>query len=162
VPDGVVLSPAETVAEAQRLLDADRPFHAHEVLEAAWKSGPREERDLWQGLAQIAVGLTHARRGNARGAVALLERGADRISGFASDEVDGGSPYGIDVTGVRAHARTLAAGIRGKGLGAVSGDALRPRLSAPTERADSAPTDRADFAPLDRSDGPDGETGRSG
>jgi hypothetical protein len=40
------------------------PFAAHEVLEARWKAGPDEERDLWQGLAQICVGLTHAARGN--------------------------------------------------------------------------------------------------
>ena len=30
------------------------------------ESGPGAERDLWQGLAQIAVGLTHAQRGNGR------------------------------------------------------------------------------------------------
>ncbi|MYT22433.1 DUF309 domain-containing protein, partial [Streptomyces sp. SID7760] len=36
-PEGVVRTPAETVAEAQRLLDAGMPFHAHEVFEDAWK-----------------------------------------------------------------------------------------------------------------------------
>jgi hypothetical protein len=86
MPEDIALTPAETLVEAQRLLDADRPFHAHEVLEAAWKSGPEGERDLWQGLAQLAVGLTHARRGNARGAVALLQRGADRIAPYAVDQ----------------------------------------------------------------------------
>src|SRR5436190_733808 len=80
-----------------------RPFHAHEVLEAAWKSGPAGERDLWQGLAQIAVGLTHARRGNARGAVALLSRGAERVRGYqggAGSQRAGGrlaSPFGMNV-----------------------------------------------------------------
>ncbi|WP_211882206.1 DUF309 domain-containing protein, partial [Pseudarthrobacter albicanus] len=44
------------------------PFAAHEVLEARWKAGPAEERNLWQGLAQICVGLTHAARGNSVGA----------------------------------------------------------------------------------------------
>ncbi len=39
-PEGVVRTPAQTLAEAQRLLDAGRPFHAHEVLEDAWKSAP--------------------------------------------------------------------------------------------------------------------------
>jgi uncharacterized protein len=138
VPEDVVLSPAETVAEAERLLDADRPFHAHEVLEAAWKSGPPDERDLWQGLAQIAVGLTHARRGNARGAIALLERGADRISRFASEDAGGRTTYGIDVTGMRTYARTLAARIRDEGLDALAGDALRPRLTAPARPDDRA------------------------
>src|SRR5471032_1673687 len=52
------------VALAQRYLDERRPFHAHEVLETLWKTQPVAERDLWQGLAQIAVGSTHALRGN--------------------------------------------------------------------------------------------------
>ncbi|MEW1808906.1 DUF309 domain-containing protein [Pseudarthrobacter sp. NPDC080039] len=41
-------------------MEAGRPFAAHEVLEARWKAGPAMERDLWQGLAQICVGLAHA------------------------------------------------------------------------------------------------------
>src|SRR3954463_5542709 len=75
-PEGVVRAPAAALAEAQALLDAGRPFHAHEVLEDAWKSAPEAERQLWRGLAQIAVGLTHAARGNAKGAATLIERGA--------------------------------------------------------------------------------------
>ena len=95
VPDDLVLSPVGTLIEAQRLLDNGLPFHAHEVLEAAWKAAPEAERDLWQGLAQLAVGLTHALRDNNVGAASLLRRGADRISGYANDP-----PYGIDVTGL--------------------------------------------------------------
>ena len=38
VPEDVVLGPEESLAEAQRLLDAGYPFHAHEVLEGAWKA----------------------------------------------------------------------------------------------------------------------------
>ncbi|MGZ4594906.1 MAG: DUF309 domain-containing protein, partial [Actinomycetes bacterium] len=52
VPEDLVLPPLESLAEAQRLLDAGRPFHAHEVLEGTWKAAPEAERDLWQGLAQ--------------------------------------------------------------------------------------------------------------
>ncbi len=70
--------PEESVAEAQRLLDEGKPFHAHEVFEDAWKSGPEKERELWRGLAQLAVGLTHAARGNATGGARLLRRGAAR------------------------------------------------------------------------------------
>jgi hypothetical protein len=103
VPDELVLSPRESLTEAQRLLDEGRPFHAHEVLEAAWKTAPDAERDLWQGLAQLAVGLTHALRGNSVGAATLLRRGADRISGYAD-----GPPYGIDITGLLHWARSLA------------------------------------------------------
>ena len=89
------LPPERALATAQQLLDDDRPFHAHEVLEAAWKAAPGPERDLWQGLAQLAVGLTHALRGNRAGAIALLSRGATRISPYASRP-----PHGIDVAGL--------------------------------------------------------------
>ena len=79
IPDDLDLAPDEAVTEAQRLLDAGQPFAAHEVLEASWKAAPEAERELWRGVAQLAVGLTHAQRGNARGAVALLDRAARRL-----------------------------------------------------------------------------------
>ena len=101
-PEGLLRTPAETLAEAQRLLDAGRPFHAHEVLEDAWKAAPDSERPLWKGLAQLAVGQTHALRGNQEGAVALLRRGAGAIAGF--DPV-----HGIDVAGLQAWALQAAA-----------------------------------------------------
>jgi hypothetical protein len=104
VPDDLALSPADGLAEAQRLLDEGRPFQAHEVLEASWKSAPDAERELWQGLAQLAVGLTHALRGNDVGGARVLRRGADRISGYVHEP-----PYGIDVTGLLDWASSLAA-----------------------------------------------------
>ena len=103
-PEGVVRTPDASLAEAQALLDAGRPFHAHEVLEDAWKSAPDHERELWRGLAQLAVGLTHAMRGNARGAATLLDRGAGNIAPCAA-----APPHGIDVPGLVGWARRLAA-----------------------------------------------------
>ncbi|WP_406157192.1 DUF309 domain-containing protein [Streptomyces sp. NBC_01005] len=102
-PEGVVRTPQETVREAQRLLDAGMPFHAHEVFEDAWKSGPVAERELWRGLAQLAVGLTHAARGNATGGARLLRRGAAALAEFA-----GARPYGIGVDGLIRWAGELA------------------------------------------------------
>jgi predicted metal-dependent hydrolase len=103
MPDDLSVTPVEALEQAQELLDADRPFHAHEVLEAAWKDAPEEERELWRGLAQIAVGVTHVRRGNPRGAQALLERAANRIEPYAED-----APYDINVSGIAAEARRIA------------------------------------------------------
>ncbi|MEU9147812.1 DUF309 domain-containing protein [Streptomyces sp. NPDC048349] len=100
-PEGVVRSPGQTVVEAQRLLDAGMPFHAHEVFEDAWKSGSEEAAPLWRGLAQLAVGLTHAARGNAVGGARLLLRGADALAGLED-------AYGIDVAGLVGWARELA------------------------------------------------------
>ncbi|GAB3351917.1 DUF309 domain-containing protein [Modestobacter lapidis] len=104
-PEGVVRTPAETLAAAQELLDAGRPFHAHEVLEDAWKTGPAEQRDLWRGLAQLAVGLTHAARGNRAGAQTLLARGVASL-GPAAGVAD---LLGVDARGLTAWATALAA-----------------------------------------------------
>ena len=105
-PEGVVRTPAEALAQAQGLLDAGRPFHAHEVLEDAWKQAPEQERQLWRGLAQLAVGQTHLLRGNARGAATLLDRGAANVEPYAA-----APPHGIDVAGLVRWARTGGAGI---------------------------------------------------
>ncbi|MFW6091310.1 MAG: DUF309 domain-containing protein [Actinomycetota bacterium] len=111
VPEGLTLPPDESLAEAQRLLDAGRAFHAHEVLEGTWKAAPDAERELWRGLAQLAVGLTHARRGNATGAARLLERGADRVANYIDDP-----PHDIDAAGLAAWARELSDRIAAEGL----------------------------------------------
>ena len=125
-PEGVVRSPRATVAEAQELLDAGRPFHAHEVFEDAWKSGPDEERALWRGLAQLAVGLTHAARGNVTGGARLLRRGAGALEEWASQ---GGQeqPYGMDLAGLTGWARQLARSVE-ESATSVDARARAPRL----------------------------------
>jgi hypothetical protein len=102
-PEGISRSPDEALTEAQRLLDAQQPFHAHEVLEDAWKVAPEPERELWRGLAQLAVGLTHAARGNPAGATALLGRGAANLRPYATL-----APHHIDVAGLLDWADHLA------------------------------------------------------
>lgn len=99
------LPPSETLAVARALVREGRPFAAHEVLEARWKAGPDEERGLWQGLAQLCVGLTHAARGNSVGADRLLERGAGRLTAYGSG---GGPTYGLDLAETVACAREQA------------------------------------------------------
>src|SRR3954471_18734573 len=98
-PEGVARTPQQTVAEAQELLDAGRPFHAHEVFEDAWKSGPDEEEALWRGLAQVAVGLTHCARGNVTGGPRLLRRGAGAVEEWAAQS-GRRRPYGMDLAGL--------------------------------------------------------------
>ncbi|GAC1442961.1 MAG: hypothetical protein NVSMB55_15160 [Mycobacteriales bacterium] len=103
--------PRETVALARSLLADGRAFSAHEVLEARWKAAPDGERELWQGLAQVCVGLTHLQRGNRVGAARLLRRGAGQLDGRAPE-------HGVDVPGVRTGALCLAAAVD---AGAVTG-----------------------------------------
>ena len=124
LPDDVTVTPDWAVTTAQRMFDDGRPFHAHEVLEAAWKSAAPPERDLWQGLAQLAVGLTHARRGNPAGAASLLRRGAARLAPYA-----GTGPHGIDVDAVLAQATGLAGEIERDGLAGIPPARLRLDLT---------------------------------
>jgi hypothetical protein len=105
-PEGVVRSPGDALTEAQRLLDDGLPFHAHEVLEDVWHAAAEPERELWRGLAQLAVGLTHAARGNARGAVTLLRRSAGHIAPYRES-----APHGIDVAGLSHWATDRAAAL---------------------------------------------------
>lgn len=126
-PEGVVRSPEDTVAEAQALLDAGMPFHAHEVFEDAWKSGTGEDRALWRGLAQLAVGLTHAARGNATGGARLLRRGAGAVEEWAAG-ASRSSPYDIEVGELVAWARELAAVVEREAAG------VDPRTWAPRLR----------------------------
>lgn len=125
-PEGVVRTPEETVAEAQRLLDEGKPFHAHEVFEDAWKSGPDQERELWRGLAQLAVGLTHAARGNLAGGARLLRRGAGAAEAWVSGTGQA-LPHGIDIAGVSTWARELAGEVERSGR-PVDAGARAPRL----------------------------------
>ncbi|GED83427.1 DUF309 domain-containing protein [Streptomyces sp. 6-11-2] len=126
-PEGVVRTPPATVAEAQALLDAGKPFHAHEVFEDAWKSGPPAERALWRGLAQLAVGLTHAARGNVTGGARLLRRGAGAVEEWVADTGER-TPYGMDVSGVAVWARELADAVDSGASGAVDAAERAPRL----------------------------------
>lgn len=97
------LPPVDTIAEATRLLDEGRPFAAHEVFEARWKDAPAAERNLWQGMAQLCVAITHAMRGNATGATRLLERATDRLDGYD------GPVYGLDLAAWSRRAQAAVA-----------------------------------------------------
>jgi predicted metal-dependent hydrolase len=121
VPDDLALAPAETLAYAQDLLDRGLAFNAHEVLEAGWKNGPANEQPLWQGLTQLAVGITHLQRGNPKGATTLLRRASGHLA-----HADRPAPHDIDVAGLVEYVNALiddvAAGVD------VTASRLRPRL----------------------------------
>jgi len=125
IPDDLVVTPAEAAELGGRLLAQDRPFHAHEVFEAAWKSTEAPDRELWRGLAQIAVGLTHARRGNASGAATLLRRGAGHVRQHPANEA------GVDAAYVAGQAEDIAAVIDRDGLAALPQSDLRLALREP-------------------------------
>ncbi|WP_083410558.1 DUF309 domain-containing protein [Mycolicibacterium rutilum] len=120
IPDDLDLPPAESLVYAQDLLDKGMAFHAHEVLEAAWKNGPPDERALWQGLAQLAVGVTHVQRGNTAGAIGLLRRASTRLA-------EAPAQHRVDIAGLLRYSAALiddlAAGRD------VTPERLKPRLT---------------------------------
>jgi hypothetical protein len=120
IPDDLDLPPDETLRYAQDLLDRGLAFNAHEVLEAAWKNGPDDERLLWQGLAQLAVGITHVQRGNPQGAQTLLRRASLRLSHDES-----ANRHGVDTHGLIGYADALAARLD---IAELRPEELRPRL----------------------------------
>lgn len=95
------LAPDQALALARELLLQGRPFGAHEVLEAVWKAAPDADRDFWQGLAQLCVGITHAERGNAVGAARLVERATQRLVG--TEEI--ATRHGVELAAVIAWAQ---------------------------------------------------------
>ncbi|RCW40827.1 hypothetical protein DFQ14_110156 [Halopolyspora algeriensis] len=122
-PEGVSRTPEQALSEAQQLLDDGKPFHAHEVFEDAWKeSSDPHERALWRGLAQLAVGITHAARGNTKGAQSLLRRGADNIRPHWN-----APPHGIAVAGLVNQAEALADELDFR-TDTPAAEALAPRL----------------------------------
>jgi uncharacterized protein len=120
IPDDLDLPPAESLRYAQDLLGRGLAFNAHEVLEAAWKNGPAQERALWQGLAQLAVGITHVQRGNIRGGIAVLERAAGKLAANRS------APHRVDVEGLVRYTAVLIDELRSGATPTV--ERLRPQL----------------------------------
>ena len=74
--------PMELLRIGVENFNARRFFQAHEAWETAWHPSPDDERNFWQGITQVAVGFTHNQRGNSRGAMTLLRRGAKRIEPY--------------------------------------------------------------------------------
>jgi hypothetical protein len=116
IPDDLELPPSETLAYAQDLLDRGLAFNAHEVLEAAWKNGPADEKTLWQALAQLMVGIT-----NVKGAITVLRRAS---AGLAQN--DKPAPHAIDVAGLVHYADVLIDDVDANA--AITPERLRPRL----------------------------------
>ncbi len=59
-----------------------RLFEAHECLEHVWHAAPEADRDLWQGVIQVAVAGVHLQRDNLDGAVATLAKARRRLARY--------------------------------------------------------------------------------
>jgi predicted metal-dependent hydrolase len=54
-------------------------YACHDSLEALWHDAPLPERNFYQGLLQVAVGLYHRDQQNLPGAMLLLGEGIGRL-----------------------------------------------------------------------------------
>ncbi|HTL90027.1 MAG TPA: DUF309 domain-containing protein [Leptolyngbya sp.] len=57
-------------------------YACHDTLEAIWIEAPRFEKNFYQGILQIAVGLYHLSNHNWRGSVILLSEGINRLQAY--------------------------------------------------------------------------------
>lgn len=113
----------DTVEEALALgvsrWDEGRFFEAHECLEHVWHAAAADDRDLWQGIIQVAVAGVHLQRGNPGGATALLTRAAARLERYPDVH------RGVDVAAALERCRSVA-GALGRGDAPDARGALAP------------------------------------
>lgn len=65
-----------------RLMAEGRFFQAHEAFEDLWNStDSRAERDVWQGMVQVAAALVKHDRGEPSTAITLLAKAKRRLEG---------------------------------------------------------------------------------
>jgi predicted metal-dependent hydrolase len=84
-------------------LRAGRYFPAHEAWETAWKQAREtDDAEFYKGLSQLGAGLVHLQRGNAHGAVRLLERAASRVGRYPVGH------HGVDTADVAARSLAIA------------------------------------------------------
>ncbi len=89
------------------MFDAGRFFEAHELFERVWRSADvaPADRPFWKGVTQVAVGFCHVQRGNARGALVLLDRAVGNLGAFPSPH------RGVDTRALVDGARAVAAAV---------------------------------------------------
>lgn len=117
-------SPSLTLQAAVRQFNAGDYFQCHETLEDLWGAEAGTVRALYQGLLQVAVGLHHLRRGNQRGALALLARGAGLLRAFPT------VCQGVDLTAFILETEQLRVQLEIAGLERTRAqfEQLRPRI----------------------------------
>jgi len=90
-------------------------YDCHDTLEALWMEADPAERQFYQGILQIAVGLYHLGNGNWQGAATLLGEGRHRLSAY------GASHQGIDVDDLRHRTGHWLAALHQLGKAEVAG-----------------------------------------
>jgi uncharacterized protein len=72
----------EALRKGVELFNRQEFYEAHEAWEAGWLDEPSDDRQLLQGLIQVAAGLYKLQVGMPVGTVKLLEQGLQKLSRF--------------------------------------------------------------------------------
>jgi hypothetical protein len=72
----------ELLQRGVALFNGVRYWHAHEAWETLWRAASDQDRDFYQGLIQVAAGLLHLQRRNARGARNKLAEGLEKLAKY--------------------------------------------------------------------------------
>jgi predicted metal-dependent hydrolase len=89
--------------------NAGQYFEQHETLELVWRAERRPIRDLYRGVLQIGVGCLQVERGNAIGAIKMINRAEKWLQPFRP------SCQGIDVDRLLVDAARLREEIKRRG-----------------------------------------------
>ena len=101
LPEGVVRGIEE--------FNAGKYFEQHEMLELVWRAELRPIRDLYRGVLQIGVGCLQVERGNAIGAIKMIDRAEKWLQPFRP------ACQGIDVDQLLVDAARLREEIERRG-----------------------------------------------
>jgi predicted metal-dependent hydrolase len=98
------------IARGIEELNAGQYFEQHETLERAWRTERRPVRNLYRGILQIGVACLHLERGNALGALKMLDRGCRWLEPFRPTR------QGIDVERLLSDVEKMRDEVRRLGL----------------------------------------------
>ena len=102
------------VAIAAHLFGERLFFEVHEILEPPWRDAQGDEREILQGLIQVAVGLHHQEDGNLRGAISLLADGNAKLFAHVPEAL------GVDLESLCRDVEGFAIALRHRAAGDAS------------------------------------------
>ncbi|AFY70530.1 protein of unknown function DUF309 [Thalassoporum mexicanum PCC 7367] len=108
-------------------------YACHDTLEAIWIEAPEPERNFYQGLLQIAVGIYHLSNQNWRGSLILLGEGIRRLQQYEPTH------RGIDVETIVDRSAELLRTLQRSGKEGVVAIVTHLNLSHPTNLSVSVP-----------------------
>ena len=104
----------ESVLHGLEEFNAGKYFEQHETLELAWRAEMRPIRDLYRGILQIGVACLQIERGNAAGALKMIDRATRWLQPFRP------TCQSVDVDWLLADAEQLRNEVNRLGLNEVS------------------------------------------